>query len=130
MAQSKCRAHAENFSLMGTEAEKMDLLFSNMQMMQERMKAMQKGQEETCMRLARQSHKDSYVFKKKGNECQNKANEEVKERLEVAASYLDRVEAASGKDQLDLANKEIAEGTSFLARRQKLIKLADRSELG
>ena len=50
------------------------------------------------MRLARQSHKDSYVFKKKGNECQYKANEEVKEQLEVAAGYLDRVEAASGKE--------------------------------
>ena len=82
------------------------------------------------MRLARQSHKDSYVFKRKSNECQFKANKEVKERLEVAASYLDRVEAASGKEQLDLARKEIAKGTSFLARRQKLIKLADRSELG
>ncbi|KAL5499646.1 hypothetical protein EMCRGX_G011099 [Ephydatia muelleri] len=40
------------------------------------------------------------------------------------------MEAASGKEQLDLARKEIAEGTSFLARRQKLIKLADRSESG
>ena len=106
----------------------MDLLLKNMQTMQEQMKTMQKGQEETCMRLARQSHKDSYVFKKKGNECQYKANEEVKERLEVAAGNLDRVEAASGKEQLNLAWKEIAEGTSFLARRQKLIKLADRSE--
>ena len=108
----------------------MDLLFKNMQTMQEQMKAMQKGQEETCIRLARQSHKDSYVFKKKGNACQFKANEEVKERLEVAAGYLDCVEATSGKEQLDLAKREIAEGTSFLARRQKLIKLADQSESG
>ena len=77
----------------------MDLLLKNMQTMQEQMKAMQKGQEETCMRLARQ-------FKKKGNECQFKAKEEVKERLEVADGYLDRVEAASGKEQLDLAKKE------------------------
>ena len=115
---------------MGTEAEKMDLLLSSMQTMQEQMKAMQKGQEETCMRLARQSHKDSYVFKKKGNECQYKANKEVKERLEVAASYLDRVKAVSGKEHLNLAKKEIAKGTSFLARREKLIKLADRSESG
>ena len=87
----------------------MDLLLKNMQTMQEQMKAMQKGQEETCMWLARQSHKDSYVFKKKGNECQFKANEEVKEWLEVAAGYLDSVEAVSGKEQLDLAKKEIAE---------------------
>eukprot|EP00731_Ephydatia_muelleri_P006914 Em0003g1162a len=92
---------------MSTEGEKMDLLLKNMQTMQEQMKAMQKGQEETCMRLARQSHKDSYVFKKKGNECQFKAKEEVKERLEVADGYLDRVEAASGKEQLDLAKKEL-----------------------
>ena len=120
----------QTFCSMGTEAEKMDQLLSSMQAMQEQMKAMQKGQEETCMRLARQSHKDSYVFKKRGNECQYKANEEVKERLDVAASYQDRVEAASGRDQLDLVKKEIAEGTSFLARRQKLIKLADRSESG
>ena len=55
----------QTFSLMGTEGEKMDLLLKNMQTMQEQMKAMQKGQEETCMRLARQSHKDSYVLKKK-----------------------------------------------------------------
>ena len=45
----------QTFSLMGTEAEKMDLLLSSMQTMQEQMKAMQKGQEETCMPLARQS---------------------------------------------------------------------------
>ena len=55
----------QTFSLMGTKGEKMDLLLKNMQTMQEQMKAMQKGQEETCMRLARQSHKDSYVLKKK-----------------------------------------------------------------
>ena len=69
-------------------------------------------------------------LRKKANECQYKANKEVKERLEAAIGYLDRVEAASGKEQLDLARKEIAKGTSFLARRQKLIKLVDRSASG
>ena len=109
----------------------MDLLLKNMQTMQEQMKAMQKGQEETCMRLARQSHKD--VFKKKGNECQFKANEEVKERLEVAAGYLDRVEAASGKEQLDLAKKEIADirfVESGLATRLVRFGLGTRDVLG
>ena len=70
----------------GTEEEKMDLLLRSMRAMQEQMKAMQKGQEEMGMRLARLSHKDSYAFKKE--ERQQKSNEEVKERLEVVASYM------------------------------------------
>ena len=54
------------------------------------------------------------------------------DRLAVVASCLDRVEAigTSGKEQLERAKKEVVEGMSFLARRQKLIKLADRSESG
>ena len=52
--------------------------------------------------------------------------------LAVVASCLDWVEAIgmSGKEQLEHAKKEVVEGMSFLARRQKLIKLVDRSESG
>ena len=41
------------------------------------------------------------ISKKNDNECHYKANEEVKERLEVAASYLDRVEAARPRQEGD-----------------------------
>ena len=91
--------------------------------MQEELKVVRQGQEETSQRIAIQSHKDSYSFKKKGNECQFKANQQVTDRLAVVASCLDRVEAigTSGKEQLERARKEVVEGMSFLARRQKLI---------
>ena len=115
-----------------TTSDSIALLLEGMRQMQEELKVVRQGQEETSQRIAIQSHKDSYSFKKKGNECQFKANQQVTDRLAVVASCLDRVEAigTSGKEQLERARKEVVEGMSFLARRQKLIKLADRSESG
>ena len=43
------------------------------------------GQEDMSQRLSMQSHKESYSFKKKGNECQFKANQQVTDRLMVVA---------------------------------------------
>ena len=50
----------------------------------------------------------------------------------VVASCLHRVVTigTSRKEQLERAMQEIIEGMSFLARRQKLISLADRSKSG
>ena len=78
------------------------------------------GQEETSQRISIQSQKDSYSFRKKGNECQFKANQQVTDCLAVESI------GTSGREQLERARKEVVEGMSFLARRQKLIKLADR----
>ena len=54
------------------------------------------------------------------------------DRLAVVASCFDRVEAigTSGKEQLERAKKEVVESMSFLARREKLMTLADRAESG
>ena len=66
---------------------------------------------------------DSYVFKKKGNEQQFNFNRKV---IQKSSSALKAVESSN----IVKAREELLEGISLLNNRQKIIKLADKSEFG
>ena len=62
-------------------------------------------------------------FKRKGNEVQCKFNAKLQDSFEEAKSHLE-------VNAIDKAKGALAEGTSLLAERQKLILLADKSDFG
>ena len=64
-------------------------------------------------------------FKKKGNERQYAFNEEVHETIRVAQQSLE-----STPPDVERARQSLQEGESLINNRQKLIKVADRSEHG
>jgi len=68
----------------------------------------------------------SYQFKKKSHEHQNI---ELRDTLSSAKKELDRVDA-DNQALLWRAQAQLDEGLKVLAARQKLIKIADRSEFG
>ena len=64
-------------------------------------------------------------FKRKGNEKQHVFNEEVKDKIESATKAL-----CSTPPAVDRAKEALKEGEKLLTARQKLIRIADRSEYG
>ena len=66
---------------------------------------------------------ESYTFKKKGNEEQHKFNRKVLKANTKAVHALESGNAAKAQDHLK-------EGIVLLNNRQKLVKLADKSEYG
>ena len=64
-------------------------------------------------------------FKKKGNEKQYKFNEKVKDKMEAASKFLSMMPPAVEK-----AKEALQEGEKLILARQKLIRIADRSEYG
>ena len=66
---------------------------------------------------------DSYVFKKKRNEQQFNFNRKV---IQKSSSALKALESSN----IVKAREELSEGISLLNNRQKIIKLADKSEFG
>ena len=62
-------------------------------------------------------------FKHKGNEIQYKFNLKLQDTLDDVKSYLE-------SKAVDKAKSSLSDGTSMLPERQKLILLADKSELG
>ena len=75
---------------------------------------------------------ESYTFKRKGNELQFQFNDKVADKVAAAATAIGKVKPASEslKALLDWAEKEQNEGMDLLVHRQKVIKLANRSEAG
>ena len=91
---------------------------------------METKQEASCEKLAKKIRKEKpYSFKCKGHEIQHDFNEKVKETLETAAEAISE-ENVRDPDKVAATKKAIDEGIEMLERRQKLIKLADRSEYG
>ena len=77
-------------------------------------------------RLAKKLRLDSQpVFKKKGHEKQFKFNCSVEDKIKEAQLALDKTPPAVEK-----AKTALVEGEKLIAVRQKLIKIADRSEHG
>ncbi len=66
---------------------------------------------------------DTYAFKKKGNEQQFNFNRKVIQKSSSALKALEGPNIAKAKE-------ELSEGISLLNNRQKIIKLADKSEFG
>lgn len=73
-----------------------------------------------------------YEFKRKGNEKQFLFNDELKDRIDAASTHLAKLKPASEQETAPLkaATEELQEGTKAIHTRQKLIRIADRSELG
>ena len=70
------------------------------------------------------------TFRKKAHQEQHKFNEKIDEAMERAETELDAMPSSSSTAALDRAKEALAEGRKQLAERQKLIKIADRSDLG
>ena len=86
------------------------------------------GQEQVTERLAKRIKRDRpYVFKKKGNEKQHEFNEQLEEHLQDAT---DALAEEDDRPALKKAKEALKKGAEALAYRQKLIRFADRSELG
>ena len=89
-----------------------------------------RGQEDAATKaLKRVRREKSYVYRRKGNEEQALFNEKVEDAIIAAQA---EVEDAPGPSSgaLENAKKSLEQGLKLLAERQKLIKLADRSEHG
>ena len=69
---------------------------------------------------------EHYVFRKKGNENQYKHEARVLTKLKEAKEHL----TSGNIDGLESAKSSIAEGIELVKNRQKVIKLADSSQLG
>ena len=97
--------------------------------------AMRSAQEEASQKLARSSgRRDPYTFRRKGNENQFHFNQDVEDAFAEVSAGLQKVNSDNlgerGKLGLQKAMSAAEEGMSLIARRQKLLKLADRSEWG
>ncbi len=86
------------------------------------------GQEDAATKaLKRVRHEKAYAFKRKGNEEQATFNSRVEETLAEAQAAL----AVPGSSKaIERAQAALKKGTDLLQERQKLIKIADRSEYG
>ena len=82
-----------------------------------------KAQSDLASQIASEVQPETYVFKKKGNEEQFNFNRKVIERSSAAVKALESGNIAKAKEELN-------EGISLLNNRQKIVKLADKSEFG
>ena len=89
----------------------------------------QRSQQEALEKAAKKAKREKpYAFKKKSHQVQFDFNEQVTERIDNARDELKKRPAHGAA--VDRALKALDEGIELLATRQKLIKIADRSELG
>ena len=91
------------------------------------------GQEETLQLVAKKLKRDpEYQFHRKGNEKQFVFNEEVNDSIQSAASFLEKIKPTAAQDTaiLKSAKEQLQQGTKAISERQKLIRLADRSDYG
>ena len=91
--------------------------------------------EEATEKLAKRVKRSKPLeFKRRGNELQHKFNDEVIEKFEEVEGELAKVPVdtlAKGiKSPVSKAKQNLKEGKQLLEARQKLIRLADRSEFG
>ena len=97
---------------------------------------MRKSQEEVTESVVRKVKSSRQPdFRRKGNEKQFKFNDAVAEKLEEVGTELENVnkEGATAdvkKEAVDRATKLVKEGKDLIEARQKMIRLADRSEYG
>ena len=116
-----------------TAANDVSQILEGMRQMREELRSVRQGQEETALRIERNARKDTYSFKRRGNELQYRFNAEVADKVAAAAATsIEKVETTSirSKELLDRAARDLRKGNALLAHRQKIIKLADRSESG
>ena len=89
----------------------------------------QRSQEEALQKASKRARREkSYVFKKRGHQAQSEFNDRVADCLERASEEMSRRPA--DESGLAKAKEALDEGLRMIANRQKLIKIADRSEYG
>ena len=89
-------------------------------------KKLRESQDEMSRRVGRSGGKrDFYRFKRKANEIQHKFNEAVGDSLEEAEGALLK---AGTSEAVEKVKNALKDGKELIAHRQKLLKLADRSE--
>ena len=117
------RARAANFFLLRKmEKETVDQLLQGMKQLQEEMKIVRQGQEETALRLGRSAgRKEPYMSKKRGNELQpgSISKQLVADKMATAMACVEKVDAKSSisEERLDLALKEKNKGIDLRTRR-------------
>ena len=87
----------------------------------------------SAQRMVRKIRRDrGYEFKRKGNEKQFLFNDELKDRIEAPSTHLAKLKPASELETaaLKAATEELQEGAKAIHMWQKLIRIADRSDLG
>ena len=85
------------------------------------------GQEDAAEKAIKRVRRDKpHAYRRKGNEEQAVFNERVKDSIVAAQVNLEGAPSAA----VEKAKKSLEKGLALLAERQKLIKLADRSEHG
>ena len=82
-----------------------------------------KAQSDLASQIASEVQPENYVFKKKGNEQQFHFNRKV---IRTSSAVVKALESGN----IGKAKEELNEGISLLTNRQKIIKLADKSEFG
>lgn len=120
--------HGESSGLV-SQAE-FERLMSAMKEIEDQMKSMKRElcdeREAADERLVKKMRLDKGVtFKKKGNEKQHQFNEKVKDKMEAATRCL-----SSTPPAIEKAKEALQEGEQLITARQKLIRIADRSEFG
>ena len=117
-------------------AEQIATLMSTIEASSRRMEAkfadfkveMKKNQEESAAKAVKRARVEkAYTFHKKGNEEQSLFNSQLDKCLAETESELS---GAGATPALVRAKESLEKGKRLLAARQKLIRIADRSELG
>ena len=86
-----------------------------------------RGQEDAAEKAIKRVRREKpHVYKRKGNEEQASFNERVEETIVAAQVELEGTSSGA----VEKAKKSLEQGLALLYERQKLIKLADRSEHG
>ena len=91
---------------------------------------MKRSQEEVAVKAVKRAKTGAerpYEFKKKGNEKQAFFNSRVEEKIQEAQAELEQKVTPAAVEK---AKNHLKEGLKLVSERQKLIKLADRSEYG
>ena len=103
--------------------EKLDFKFEEFR------QELREGQDKVAAAAARKVRQEpKFVFKRKSHEEQSRVNEKVEETILEAETRIQ--ESGSSGTNIDAALDALKEGRRIIAERQKLIKIADRSELG
>ena len=107
-------------------AAKLDERFSQFQ------QEMASSQSSASQQVLDKLNKKTYSFKKKGCEEQFSFNDKVDDRVRAAKKQLGKVTASDDSSQraLEQAKKELEQGEEDIRYRQKLIRIADRSDWG
>ena len=73
------------------------------------LEGMRQGEEEPALRIERNARKDTYSFKRRGNELQYRFNAEVADKVAAAASLIEKVETTSirSKELLDRVARDL-----------------------